>query len=68
MKKLSKQEMKNVRGGTNAQLWTCDYVEQPGHFITFCHLGNPTLHTDPTCSDVNTCTAGANCSNPFDCP
>jgi len=65
---LTREEMRNVNGGINANTWRCDYVENPGHFITFCHMGNPTLHTDPTCSDVNTCTLVSTCSNPTPCP
>jgi bacteriocin-like protein len=69
MKKLSKEEMKTVKGGTNGLLYTCNYSPGGAFYpFPFCHNGNPADHTDSSCSDVYSCIPGASCANATYCP
>jgi bacteriocin-like protein len=68
MKKLSKHEMKNVKGGTAGILWTCLWVGGGGSTFQVCQNTNPALHTDPTCDGAESCTAGPTCPRTYMCP
>jgi len=69
MEKLSREEMREVKGGVlNGILYSCNYSPGGAYGVPFCHQGDPALHTDPSCSDVYSCIAGSSCGNPFDCP
>ena len=64
-KKLSREEMKKIAGGTNKFIWAC---YSGGTFLAnVCSLTNP---SDPAnhCSGLTCTNTGVTCAGPFLCP
>ena len=66
-KKLSREEMKKIAGGTNKTIWTCTLISD-GKQYSFCSSTSPD-NPGNMCSGLTACTnTGVLCSGPFLCP
>jgi hypothetical protein len=64
MKKLSRDEMRKIAGGTNKYQWSC-YSSSYGGYVTICSATDPSSHCTICGSDCTN--TGVSCGNATIC-